>query len=322
MILVYLLLIIGFSILLIKATEIVIDSLQQLVEITKIGKFAIASLLLAFATSLPELVVSVTAALAGNPSLALGTILGSNIVDISLVIGGAAVIGGSFSVAGEWLKIDIFSVFLAGVMPLILLMDGRLSRIDGLILLFIYGLYDYGLLRRRTGRRPGGKGRLLQRMMLPGARKKMNRSLIWLFLGAALVIFSADMIVKTGVSLASILKVPVFLIGLFLVAAGTSLPELSLEIEAVKKKQIGMALGDLFGSVVVNATLILGIVSLIAPIKLEQGLNAYLLAAASFGVMFLLFWHFVRSKKKLERWEGIALILVYLVFAIMEWLKR
>ncbi|MFH0942958.1 MAG: sodium:calcium antiporter [Candidatus Beckwithbacteria bacterium] len=322
MIFVYLLLIIGFSILLIKATDIVIDNLQQLTEVTKVGKFATASLLLAFATSLPELVVGVTAAIAGNPSLALGAILGSNIVDISLVIGGAAVIGGSFSVAGEWLKIDIFSVFLAGVMPLILLMDGQLSRADGLILLFIYGLYNFGLLRKKSDRRIGRQGRLLQRMMIPGTRRKMNQSLAWLFLGAAMVIFSADMIVKTGVSLATILKAPVFLIGLFLVAIGTSLPELSLEIEAVKKKQIGMALGDLFGSVVVNSTLILGIVALINPIKLAGGLNAYLLAAAAFGVMFLIFWQFVKTKKKLERWEGVVLMLVYLMFAAMEWLKK
>jgi len=138
MIAVYILLLAVFSVLLIKATEIVTDSLQRLAEITKIGKFALTSLLLALATSVPELVVGVTAALEGRPNLALGTVLGSNIADISLVVGGAALIGGSFSVAGEWLKMDIFSVFLAGVMPLILLMDSQLSRVDGLILLFIF----------------------------------------------------------------------------------------------------------------------------------------------------------------------------------------
>jgi len=82
-----------------------------------------------------------------------------------------------------------------------------------------------------------------------------------------------------------------------------------------------MVLGNLFGSVVVNSTLILGIAALINPIELAGGLNAYLLSAAVFGVMFLLFWWFVRTKKKLERWEGVVLAAAYLVFALMEWLR-
>lgn len=321
MIFVYLLLLIGFSALLIKATEILTESLQELSKITRVGKFAIASLLLAFATSVPELVVGVTAALENRPELALGTILGSNIANISLVIGGAAVIGGSFSVAGEFLKLDVFSVFLAGVLPLILLLDNRLSRVDGVILLLVYGIYNYGLLQNRLKRRTGGsgEGRILRKIFTSTARKRLNRWLAWLFLSAAMLMFAADMIVKTGSLLAQGLGVPVFLIGLFLVAIGTSLPELSFEIGAVKKRQVGMVLGDLFGSVVANSTLILGVVSLIAPIKLKNGLNAYLLAAMAFGVIFLLFWYFVRTKRKLERWEGLLLLLAYGVFILVEW---
>lgn len=321
---VYFLLLVGFSALLIKSTDILTDSLQELAKITKIGKFAITSILLAFATSVPELVVGVTAALEGRPNMALGVVLGSNIADISLVIGGAAVIGGSFSVAGEFLKMDIFSVFLAGVLPLMLLLDNRLSRVDGIILLLVYGMYNYGLLQKRTRQRyrVEGQGRILRKMFSKTVRKRLNRWLAWLFLGAAMLMFSADMIIKTGVVLAQSLGVPVFLVGLFLVAIGTSLPELSFEIGAVKRKQIGMALGDLFGSVVANSTLVLGVVSLINPIKLKNGLNAYLLAAAAFGVMFLLFWFFVRSKRKLERWEGAVLILVYVGFVLLEWLGK
>jgi cation:H+ antiporter len=83
-----------------------------------------------------------------------------------------------------------------------------------------------------------------------------------------------------------------------------------------------MALGDLFGSIVANSTLVLGVVSLISPIRLEGGLDAYLLAAAGFGMMFLLFWFFVKTKRKLERWEGAVLILVYIGFVLLEWLGK
>jgi cation:H+ antiporter len=321
---VYLLLLVGFSALLVKSTDILTDSLSALARITKVGKFALASFLLAFATSIPELVVGVTAALEGRPSMALGVVLGSNIADISFVIGGAAVISGSFSVAGEFLKMDIFSVFLAGVLPLMLLLDNQLSRVDGVILLLVYGVYNYGLLRRGTGERyrVDGQSRLLKKMLTGRAGKRLNRWLAWLFLGAAVLMFSADMIVKTGVALANSLGVPVFLVGLFLVAIGTSLPELSFEIGAIRKRQVGMVLGNLFGSVVANSTLILGVVSLINPIRLVNGLGAYLLAAAAFGVMFLLFWFFVRTKKKLEKWEGAVLLLVYAGFVLLEWLKK
>lgn len=319
MIVIYLLLLAGFSALLIKSTDILTDSLQEISKLTKMGKFAITSLLLAFATSIPELVVGITAALEGKPGLALGAVLGSNIADISFVIGGAALISGSFSVAGEFLKIDIFSVFLAGVLPLMLLMDGDLSRVDGIILLLVYLMYNYGLLNSRAKRPPDGQSRLLKMGFIDGNRKQMNKWMAWLFLGAAMLMFSADMIVKVGSALASSLGVPVFLVGLFLVAIGTSLPELSFEIKAIKKKQAGMALGDLFGSVVANSTLVLGVVSVIAPIKLSNGLSEYLLAAAAFGVLFLLFWYFVRTKRKLERWEGVVLLVAYALFILAEW---
>jgi len=318
----YLLLLIGFSLLLMKSTRILTDSLEELAKITKVGKFAITAFLLAFATSIPELVVGITAALEGRPSLALGVVLGSNIADITLVIGGAAIIGGSFSVAGEFLRIDIFSVFLAGALPLMLLLDGTLSRVDGIILLLVYGMYNFGLMQAKTKRGHGGYGKILRKILTKGTRKKMNKSLVWLFLGSAMLIFSADMIVKIGTALGQSLGVPVFLIGLFLVAIGTSLPELSFEIETIKKKQIGMALGDLLGSVVANSTLILGIVSLINPIVLANGLNSYLLAAAAFGVTFVLFWQFVKSKRKLERWEGAVLLVAYALFILLEWMKR
>jgi len=317
-----LLLLTGFSFLLIKATDIVSESLQQLSRLTRIGKFAMTSFLLTLATSAPELVVGVAAALEGTPNLALGTVVGSNIANVSLVIGLAAVIGGSFSVVGEFLKVDIFSVFLAGVMPLMLLLDGRLSRVDGLILLLVYGAYNFGLLNKYNTSPPTRGWRLLSRMFNGNNRGKMSRWLAWLFLGGAMLVFAADMIVNVGAELATGLGVPVFLIGLFFVAIGTSLPELAFQSRAVRKGQVAMALGNLMGSVVANSTLILGIVSLIRPVVLYKGLNAYLLAAAAFGVIFMLFWYLVKTKKKLERWEGAVLLLAYAVFMWLEWLGK
>ena len=153
-------------------------------------------------------------------------------------------LGGSFSVAGEWRKLDLLSVFLAGAMPLILIMDGSLSRSDGLILLIIYGLYSVGLLKRYRGDARGkGKANGLLRRMMVREKEDLGRWFLWLVLGVGMLLLSAKMVVSLGTSLAQSLGVPVFLIGLFLVAVGTSLPELVFEAEAIRKKQAGMALG-------------------------------------------------------------------------------
>ena len=117
----YLLLIVIFCFLLIKATEILVQALNSLAKSTHLGKFAITSFLLALATSLPELFVGISAALEGSPELALGNVLGSNIANLSLVIGGAAIIGGTLAVTGGFLKEEIFYTFLAGALPLLLL---------------------------------------------------------------------------------------------------------------------------------------------------------------------------------------------------------
>ena len=189
-----------------------------------------------------------------------------------------------------------------------------------MILLSIFILYNYGVLRLRSSGREK-TGRLLKSMLTGPGHKRVDKLLLKLFLSAAALIISADIMVKLAISIAHSLNVSVFLIGLFLVAVGTSLPELSFEIESIRKRQVGMALGDLFGSVVANSTLILGLVALINPIRLVNGWQEYALAAAAFGVVFLLFWGFIRSKKKLERWEGLALILVYFAFVLLEWGK-
>ena len=311
-------LLIGFSFLLIKATDLLIRSLNRLSRTLKIGTFAITSFLLAFATSLPELFVCVTSALEGRPKLALGVILGSNIANLSLVIGGAALFAGSVRVVGQFLKYDIFYTFLAGSLPLILLLDNRLSRIDGLILLLVYGMYNYTVLRGKVSHKELNEEGFITRILHRLATRGTEKNLAWVFLGAALLVFSSDMIVRLASGVAASFNISIILIGLFLVAIGTSLPELSFEIKAIKNKKVGMVFGNLLGSVVANSTLIIGITVLVSPIKLDEGLKVYLLATVAFLVIFNLFWFFVRTKKRLDRWEGAVLLVIYILFALIE----
>ena len=321
---VYLLLILFFSLLLVKSTDILVVNLKALSRKTKIGKFAISTFLLALATSLPELVVGITAALEGKPNLALGNVIGSNIANLSLVIGGAALVGGSVAVKGLFLRRDVFYAFLAGAAPMILLFDRGLSRIDGLILLALYGFYNFWVLKERQVRlaeaREEGEEGLIRRLLRRFNHRGTKKELGWLFLGIALLLFSADMIVRLASKIAFTLNMPLLLVGLFLVAIGTSLPELAFELKAIREKEPAMVFGDLLGSVVANGTLIIGITSLISPIKI-QAFNEYLLATAAFVVIFGVFYLFIRTKKKLERWEGAVLLGAYVIFILLEFIR-
>jgi cation:H+ antiporter len=317
MLVVYLLLLLVFSFLLIKSTEILIQALNRLSEISHIGKFAVTSSLLALATSLPELFVGITAALEKQSSLSLGNILGSNIANISLIIGGAAIIGGSIGVVGNFLKKDIFYAFSAGIFPLVLLIDGKLSRVEGLFLLLIYGVYNYTvLLKKKTEKYTTGQ--MARKIITRLNHKGTEKQIAWVFLGAALLVFSADGLVKVAGLIAQSFKIPIFIVGLFLVAVGTSLPELSFEIRAVRKKEVGMVFGNLLGSIIANSTLVLGLVALINPIILKSGFKPYLWATIAYLIIFSLFWFFIKTKKKLERWEGLLLLLIYFLFIWFE----
>lgn len=206
---------------------------------------------------------------------------------------------------------------------MVLLFDKNLSRVDGLILLALYGFYNFWVFTERhrelitsRGEEEGLIRRLIRRINHQGTKTE----LAWIFLGVALLLFSADMLVRIAGRMALTINIPLFLIGLFLVAIGTSLPELAFELKAVREKESGMVFGDLLGSIVANGTLVIGVTSLISPIRI-RAFDEYLLATMTFVLMFALFYIFIRTKRKLERWEAAVLLAVYLLFILLEFLR-
>lgn len=314
-------LLIIFGYLLIKATTHLVDELRDIAQITKMEKYGLTAFLLAFATSLPELIVGVAAALEGRPTLSLGNVLGSNIADISFVMGGIAIVGGSVRVLGEFLRRDLFSAFLAGSLPLLLLIDSSLSRIDAVVLLSVYFWFTYTVLGKKTeeiAEYQESDIPFMQKVFLRLRQDGVKKHYFWLFFWVAMLLFSADMLVRVSINVAGDLGVPVILIGMFFIALGTSLPEFAFELRALKSHETAMVFGDLLGSIVANSTLVLGITALIKPIILDGGFTPYLLATVTFVVLFGLFWIFTSTQKILERWEGVLLLLVYLLFIYFE----
>lgn len=322
----YILTILVFSAILIKAADLLVVAIRRLSKLTGIGGFAISAVILALATSFPELFVGITAALEGSPSLSLGVVIGSNIANLALVVGGAGIIFGAVEVHGSFVRRDVAIAFGAGLIPLFLLLDGTLSRVDGLILIFLYGLYASSLFREQfiqLGREHEEEdGRFWYRFLRHFAHidGTVGRELGRLFLGVALLLFSANMIVRAAQFLALDLNIPLLLIGIFLVAVGTSLPEVAFSIRSLKEHAPKMFFGNILGSIIANGTLVAGVTSLIAPIKVEA-FDEYLLATITFILIYLLFWMFIRSKQRLDRWEAATLFALYLAFVLVEFLQ-
>jgi cation:H+ antiporter len=297
-----------FSLILIKATQILLVNLGLISAQAKVAPFFLSGLVVALATSLPELFVGIIAAIYGHPNLSLGNVVGSNIAALSLVIGGVALVGGAVAIKGEFLYRDVFYAFLAGAVPMVLLFDKVLSRVDGLILLALYGFYQAVIFSQ--------KEKNIYHLKKPVTKEEIA----WLLFSIVLIMFCANMVVRLAIHLAVVLNIQVLLIGLILVSIGTTLPELIFEFEAIQSHQPEMALGNLLGSIVTHSCLVLGVVALITPIRIA-GLAEYLLATMAFVVIFGVFYLFVRTKKRLDHWEGAVLILIYLAFVIVEFIQ-
>jgi cation:H+ antiporter len=317
------LLLILFSFILVKSADLIIVAIRRIAKQTKTGLFALSAVILAVSTSFPELFVSIASAIEKEPGITLGIIVGSNIANISLVAGITAFIVGKVQVHGDFLKRDALIALVAGIMPLILVLDGELSRVDGLVLLAMYGAYATGFFKGRfleiaeEHKKESFYYRLLRKINhINGTRTKEFGKL---FVGVALLLFSADVIVRLSTQLALTAGIDIFIIGLILVAAGTSLPELAFSLRSLEDHQPSMFFGNLLGSIIANSTLVVGTAAVIYPIKMVAR-SEYMIAVGAFLLIFTTFWYFIRSKHRLDRWEAGVLLLLYLTFLLVAFL--
>lgn len=312
-----------FSFLLIKSADLVLVSLKKISKSTRTGLFALSAIFLALGTSLPEFFVGLTSALEGVSSLSLGVVVGSNIANISLVVGFTSLVAGKVLVRGEYLRRDVSVAFVAGILPVVFILDGYLSQVDGLVLLAIYGVYATGLFKKRYKQIAAEDPqkdyfyKFVRKITHINGREA--RDYIRLFLGLAILLFSADMIVKLSEALAIIIDIPVLVVGMLILAVGTSLPEIVFSLRSLEDHTPSMFFGNILGSIIANSTLVIGLVAVISPIQIRAKVQYYE-ALAVFVVMFILFWWFIRSKNRLDRWEGAILLALYFAFVFLNFL--
>lgn len=309
---------------LIKSSDQVVVALRRLSRETHTKTFVLSAILLAVATSFPELFVGITSALNKTSTLSFGNILGANIANVSLVAGIAALVAGRVHISKEYIKKEVLMAAVAGILPLLLIYDKSLSRLDGGILLLAYIAYATSFYKERFlqishhHRKEGYIHRFLRNFEHP-VEEVIHHPKEWFrfFLSIGVMLLSASLIVKVATTLAVAISVPVFLIGLVLLSVGTTLPELVFSIRSLGEHAPTMFFGNLLGSIIANSTLILGLVALISPVQIN-GVSEYMIAVTTFLVVFGVFWFFIRSKPTLERWEAAILLIIYLTFVFVE----
>ena len=316
MVLLYLLALVAGLVLLLWSADKFVDGGAASAKHLGVPTLLIGILIIGFGTSAPEMLVSLIAALDGNPQLALGNAFGSNITNIALIIGTTALVA----------PIVVHSRIISKELPLVLAItilsgwmvyDGVLSFFEGLILLTGFGMLVvwsiYGGLKARADSFSCEIDQDLQEHEMT-----LKESLFWLFAGIVLLIASSKLLVWGAVGIATALGVSDLVIGLTIVALGTSLPELSSCIVAVKKKEYDLALGNIVGSNMFNILAVIGISATIAPMhNLPEAVfyRDWIIMFALTLTLFFMAYRFGAQKKIITRFDGIVLLGGYAAYS-------
>lgn len=262
--------------------------------------------IVAAGTSAPELFVSMVSALKGTPDLAVGNVVGSNTMNCMLIVGCAAMVA-PMTISRSTVKKDIpFSVG-ASVLLMLLAFNGFLGRLDGLLLLVGFVAFmAYTLSQAKNGQAEAVSGSHQLRPVF---------SVLYVLGGLAMLVVGSNLFVDSASSVAYALGISEGVVGLTIVAGGTSLPELATSVVAARKGQSAIAIGNVIGSNVFNILLILGLTATISPLEIE-GITTIDLAVMLLSVVLV--WLFSRTRYTVDRWEGAVLVGGYLVY--LGWL--
>ncbi len=272
----------------------------------RISPYTVSFFLVALGTSLPEMVVGIASAVENKPTLAFANVIGSNIALATLITGLPILIYKEVTTKTINKRKDLQFSFLFAFLPVILALDKTIGRADGIILLISYVVYSYLSIRKSTSIEA-----LVERL---DTAKAIKQYLLFATALGGLILFS-DGIVKSAIELSTILKVNLGFIGLSITALGTSLPELTYALRAVKENRSDEATGDIVGSIIANATIVLALTCVITPITVNSKDAISLIFLTLAIAMFLIFAH---TRNKLSKKEALALVTTYFVFLIVE----
>lgn len=309
----YILLIVGFA-LLIKGADFFVDGSSNIAKLLKIPPILIGLTIVALGTSSPEATVSIIAALEGNADVAVGNVVGSNILNTTLVVGVTAFIY-PLMVKSETIRKEIPFTILASVALLILMSDmalqglgsNMITRSDGLILLlflsiFMYYVIEIGLKSRKNAADEPVPDNI-----------RWGKNILITIVGLVGIIFGGNLVVANGTEIAFSLGMSETLVGLTIIAIGTSLPELVTSISAALKKQSEIALGNIVGSNIFNVLFVLGASATISPLAVNDKVFSDVVFMIVLTVVLMIF---SRTNFKIGKREGVVLVAAYIIYLV------
>lgn len=310
----YALFAIGFA-LLVKGADFLVDGAASIARKINVSDLVIGLTVVAFGTSTPELTVNVLSSFYGTSDIAVGNILGSNIANILLILGISAMIFPLKVTQGTiWKEIPLS--LLAAVMVFVLASDalidnaglGVLTRIDGIVLLAFFAIFLVYVFEISKKNETANEQQAEVRQYSP------KKSAVLIIVGLAGLVVGGNLVVNGAVTIASNFGVSQSLIGLTVVAVGTSLPELATSAVAAFKKNTDIAIGNVVGSNIFNVFFILGISAIINPLPFTAKTGIIDLSMTIFSSFLLFAALFVGKKHVLEKWQGAAFLVIYAAY--------
>jgi cation:H+ antiporter len=292
---------------LVKSSEYAVNYSSKMARAFGISEFIVSFFIIAFISCSPEATVSIVSAIDGVPEFGLGALLGSNVADLALVFGLVALFSvNGVKVKSEILRNDLLYLILL-LVPIILGFDGHLSREDGLILVLSGVVFLINLAIQ---------SKLFTKKFNGAKNHGWAKNFLLLLLSLAFLVGGAYYTVKFGIDFANDVQIPPFLVALTLVSIGSCMPELIFSLKAVGSKHDQLALGDVLGTVIIDATILVGVIALISPFDFNPNIvhvtGVMMFIAGVLAVMF------IKSGKVLTRQEGVLLLLFYLLSLIIE----
>ena len=288
------------------------DGAVAVAEEMKMPQIVIGLTIVAMGTSMPEFCVSLVSALKGTTDLAVGNIVGSNIFNTLLIVGVSAWVA-PMTILKSTVRKDIPFALFASLVLLIMCLDGNISRLDAGILFVLFLVFMYVTLK---GAKTKDDDTTAKTESIEDNKKPMATwlSIVWIIVGLACLIGGSNLFVEGATKVAEHIGVSEAVIGLTIVAGGTSLPELATSVVSARKGNSGIAIGNVLGSNVFNILAILGVTGVITPMHL-QGIT--MLDLSMMVVSTLLVWLFSFTKYKIARWEGIVLTIVFIGYMVV-----
>lgn len=277
-----------------------------LAESFRLSKYVVGFIIIAVISILPETFIAINSALAGNPSFGLGTLFGSNISDMTLVFAIIILlVGRGLKVEGKILKNrKLYPLFL--FLPLVLGFDGFYSRSDGLALTIIGCIFYYLALRDGVDNKVSVNG------------DNRVKNVFMLLLGMAMLLVGSNFTVSSAAALAHDMNVNAILIGIMIVGVGTTIPEMFFALKSIKREDDSLAIGDILGTVLADATIVVGIMSIISPFSFPRTIifvTGFFMICAS-----ILLYNCLYSGRVLSKKEAYLLFVLWLIFVLAEFI--